>query len=91
MHRDLGAEGFSVLAVDVRNDRSGTEAFYEQNGFVIPNAFDTEGVAVTQYGVAATPTTYLVDEDGRIVYRRYGYLPGEEVRLRDQIKELLAR
>lgn len=75
----------------MRDDRSGTEAFYEQNGFVIPNAFDTQGVAVSQYGVSATPTTYLVDEQGRILYRRYGYLPGEEVHLRQQVQELLAR
>lgn len=91
MHRELAVDGFSVLAVDVRDDRSGTETFYEENGWVIPNAFDTQGVAVSQYGVAATPTTYLVDDVGRILYRRYGYLPGEEARLREQVKELLAR
>jgi thioredoxin-related protein len=75
----------------VRNDRSGTEAFYEEFGFAVPNVFDTRRVAVSQYGVAATPTTYLVDDAGRIVYRRYGYLPGEEVRLRRQVETLLAR
>lgn len=80
-----------MLAVDVRNDRPGTELFYDQFGFTIPNVFDTRGVAVSQYGVSATPTTYLVDDEGRIVYRRYGYLPGEEVDLREQIETLLAR
>jgi len=80
-----------VLAVDVSNDRPRTGLFYEQYGFAIPNAFDTARVAVSQYGVAATPTTYLVDEGGRILYRRYGYLPGEEVRLRQQVEALLAR
>jgi thioredoxin-related protein len=80
-----------VLAVDVRNDRSGTEEFYREFGFEIPNVFDTRNVAVAQYGVAATPTTFLVDDAGRIVWRRYGYLPGEEVRLRRQIETLLQR
>lgn len=79
-----------MIAVDVRNDRSGTEAFYDQFDFVIPNVFDTRSVAASRYGVAATPTTYLVDDSGRILYRRYGYLPGEEVRLRAQVEELLA-
>lgn len=84
-------EGFSVVAVDVRDDRSGTDAFYQEYGFEIPNVFDTEDVAVAQYGVTATPTTYLVNEEGRIVWRRYGYLPGEEIRLREQVRALLAR
>ena len=80
-----------MLAVDVRNDRSGTEEFYREFGFEIPNVFDPRNVAVAQYGVAATPTTFLVDDTGRIVWRRYGYLPGEEVRLRRQIETLLQR
>ena len=80
-----------MVAVDVRNDRSGTEAFYNEYGFEIPNVFDTRDVAVSQYGVAATPTTFLVDDAGRIVWRRYGYLPGEEVRLRRKVEDLLAR
>ena len=79
------------IAVDVRNDRSGTEAFYQEFGFEVPNVFDTRNVAMQDYRVAATPTTYLVDSDGRIVFRRYGYLPGEEERLRAQIETLLAR
>jgi thioredoxin-related protein len=84
-------EGFSVVAVDVRDDRSGTDAFYQEYGFEIPNVFDTRDVAVGRYGVTATPTTYLVNEEGRIVWRRYGYLPGEEIRLREQVGTLLAR
>ena len=84
-------EGFAVVAVDVRDDRSGTDAFYQEYGFEIPNVFDTQDVAVGRYGVTATPTTYLVNEEGRIVWRRYGYLPGEEIRLREQVGALLAR
>ena len=87
----MKADGFSVVAVDVRDDRSGTDAFYKEFGFEIPNVFDTQDVAVARYGVTATPTTYLVDEDGRIVWRRYGYLPGEEIRLRERVGVMLAR
>ena len=91
MYRELSDDGFSVVAVDVSDDRPGTDAFYREFGFEIPNVFDTQNVAVERYGVAATPTTYLVDDLGRIVWRRYGYLPGEEVHLREQVEELLAR
>ncbi len=76
--------------MDVRNDRSGTAAFYNQYAFEVPNVFDTQRVAIGDYGVSATPTTYLVNEEGRILWRRYGYLPGEEVRLRRFIESELA-
>ena len=89
MYRELRDDGLSVVAVDVRDDREGTRSFYELSGFEIPNAFDTQGVAISQYGVAATPTTFLVDDEGRIVWRRYGYLPGEEEMLRARILRLL--
>ncbi len=89
MYREMKDLGFNVIAVDVRDDRSGTQAFYEEFGFEIPNVFDTRNVSVSRYRVAGTPTTFLVDEAGRIVWRRYGYLPGEEIRLRERIESIL--
>jgi hypothetical protein len=83
--------GLAVIAVDVRNDRSGTAAFYDEFGYEVPNVFDTQNVGVARYGVSATPTTYVVDDAGRIVWRRYGYLPGEEVRLREFLERELSR
>ena len=56
---------------------------------MIPNAFDTKNVSITDYRVAGTPTTFLVDEDGMIVWRRYGYLAGEEEKLREKVIGLL--
>ena len=46
MYREMKALGFNVIAVDVRDDRSGTRAFYEEFGFEIPNVFDTRNVSV---------------------------------------------
>jgi thioredoxin-related protein len=83
--------GFAVIAIDVRDDRPNTRTFYEEGGFEIPNVFDTRNVSVSSYRVAGTPTTFLVDSGGRIVWRRYGYLPGEEVRLRQKVEDLLGR
>ncbi len=89
MYREMKALGFNVIAVDVRDDRSGTRAFYEEFGFEIPNVFDTRNVSVSQYRVAATPTIFLVDEARRVVWRRYGYLAGEEIPLRERIESIL--
>jgi hypothetical protein len=78
-----------MVAVEVSNDHEGTKEFYEQNDFVVPTAFDTTGVA-RQYGIMGTPTAYLIDGDGRIVWRKYGYAVGEETELERRVADLLA-
>jgi len=78
-----------MVAVEVSNDHEGTEEFYAQNSFEVPTAFDTAGVA-RQYGIMGTPTAYLLDNDGRIVWRKYGYVIGEEAELEERIADLLS-
>jgi len=78
-----------MVAVEVSNDQEGTEEFYSQNNFDVPTAFDTAGVA-RQYGIMGTPTAYLLDKDGRIVWRKYGYVMGEEAELEERIADLLS-
>jgi thioredoxin-related protein len=78
-----------MVAIEVSNDHEGTEEFYAENGFDVPTAFDTSGVA-RQYGIMGTPTAYLLDENGHIVWRKYGYVRGEEGELEERIADLLS-
>ena len=79
-----------MIAVDVSNDREGTREFYEQNGFTIPAVFDVgQEVAGGRYGVSGTPTNYLLDDRGRIVWRQYGFRRGDEHGLRAEIEAAL--
>jgi hypothetical protein len=89
MLKKYADRGFSMVAVETSNDHEGTAEFYEENDFDVPTAFDTTGVA-RQYGIMGTPTAYLIDGDGRIVWRKYGYAVGEEAELEKRVAELLA-
>lgn len=72
------------------NDEPRTRTFYEENGFTIPVAFDPgQEVAGKRFGVIGTPTNYLLDESGRIVWRHYGYRPGDEIEMRRRVVALL--
>lgn len=77
------------MAVDISNDRKGTAAFFKAQDLQMPVAFDTAGVAL-QYGVVGTPTTFILDQEGTILWRHLGYLPGEEVALQERIVSLLS-
>lgn len=77
------------MAVEISNDVPRSRQFYDGYGFTIPAAFDVEGAVSRQFGVIATPTNYLVDAHGQIVWRHYGFRPGDEQHLREMIGEVL--
>lgn len=52
-------------------DQDSIRAFVKSRGFDFPVAFDTSGEVFKMYGIRSFPTTYLVDEEGRIE----GYVP----------------
>ena len=66
-----------------------TREFYDGYGFTLPVGFDVDGSVSRQFGVEATPTNYLVDAEGRVVWRHYGFRPGDEELLRAEIGAVL--
>jgi hypothetical protein len=74
----------------VSNDVERSREFYDQFGFTIPAAFDVTQVGGGMFGVTGTPTNYLLDAQGRIVWRQYGFQRGEEVEVRAQVEKVLA-
>jgi peroxiredoxin len=43
---------------------------------------DPDGTLARRYGVRAVPSTFLIDRDGQIIFRKQGYAPPLELRLR---------
>ncbi len=81
-----------MIAVDVSDDLERASQFYDENDFSIPAAFDPgQEISARAYGVIATPTNYLLDGRGRIVWRHYGYKRGDEDDVRREIGEVLAK
>lgn len=87
----MSGDGLQIIAVDVSNDVPRSRQFYEEFGFTIPAAMDEgQRVSGATYGVIGTPTNYLIDASGRIVWRHYGYRRGDDVEIRARVAALLA-
>jgi len=74
MHQEIGAQGVSVLAVNVGED---FETVFGFLGAVDPSPtfpvlFDRDGAALQRWGVRGLPTTFIVDAAGRVVARAVG-------------------
>ena len=78
------------MGVEVSRRPELAQEFLKQVGVTFPTAEDRSDLA-TRYGVAGTPTNFLIDRRGRIVFRRVGFGPGSEAELRAQTEYLLNR
>ena len=91
LYRELKDSGLSVIAIDTSNDLQRTREFYVAHNFVIPAAFDTAQLAYGIFGITGTPTHYLLDHQGRIVWRHFGYARGDEMMMREQVLAVLRK
>jgi hypothetical protein len=80
-----------VILVDVRNMKEQTTKMVEEESLTMPVLLDSEGVSREIYGIRATPTTIIVDQAGRAIFKHIGYGEGQEVMLETEIQLLLER
>lgn len=72
LHRDLSRKGLSVIAVNIEESRSTVDAWVREKHVTIPILLDTDGAVTRRYGVIATPTSFLIDREGRLLGRVVG-------------------
>ncbi len=91
LYRELSDKDFEVVAVNMDGDGflEGIKSYVtdEQLEFpVVMDEYDGESMKVADpYGVQGTPTTFLIDRGGLVVFSRVGDLE------RDEMKDLVMR
>lgn len=81
---------FKVVAVSVDDVRASSRARALANGraWDFTCLFDKNQDLRRAMNVSLTPQTYVVDQNGNIVYSHSGYTPGSELELLDKLKEI---
>jgi peroxiredoxin len=72
LQRALGPEGLDVVAVSVDADAGAASRFAAQRGLSLAMLHDPDAAVARRYGVAAYPTSFVIDRSGRIVLRAAG-------------------
>jgi len=67
--------GFTVLAVNQREDATTITPFLEQHGLTFPILMDSDGLASAAYQASALPSSFFVDRRGIIRTVYHGPLP----------------
>ena len=89
MRREIGTAEFEIIAINVdENTEDGLE-FLKEHPVSYPVLADPEGKIGIPYGIRTLPRSYLLDRDGRIIATYKSFKAGDEIKLKQEIFELL--
>ncbi len=91
MRQEIGAKDFEIIAINVDEYTEDGLEFLAKHPVNYPVLADPEGDIGIPWGVRSLPRAFLLDREGRIVARHKRYKPGDEIKLKQDITELLAR
>lgn len=89
----IAAEGIPVMGIDLKDPEPAAKRFLEDHG----NPFaklgtDPQGRTAIDWGVTAPPETFIIDGEGKVLYRHAGPLIREDYtnRFRPELDKALA-
>lgn len=91
IYRDLGKDGFVVLAVNEFEDPDHVFAYTGQLSVdpTFPVLLDRDSAVSQLYGVKGLPTTLLIDKQGKIAYRAVGGRDFDHADVRGIVRSLM--
>ena len=89
LHERYAGKGLVVLAINVDKEREAADAFLSKYPAPFTVAFDPEGKTAESFHVAAMPSSFLVDGEGKIVMTHRGFDPKKTKELEERIREAL--
>jgi len=81
--------GFTLLGVNVDENRAAADKLLEQIPVSFPVLYDPNSAVSELYQVDAMPSTILIDRDGNLRHLHRGYKPGYEDKYDAEIKALV--
>ena len=72
LHEEFKAQGFTVLLVNMRENREIVRRAVTTRRYTAPVVLDEDGAVANAYRVTGTPTVYILDSRQQIVGRAIG-------------------
>ena len=84
-------EGFSVLSISIDSQKSLAQvrSYIRINNYSFDVFLDPNMQVFKKMNGNLMPTNILIDKKGNIIWRHYGYLPGDEKNMNLQIRSAL--
>jgi len=91
IYNELESKGFNLVGISIDNEKSVSKVvpYVKSRGYKFPILLDTNSEVGRKYYAQAVPFSVLIDIEGKIVYTHLGYLPGDEIKVKKLIQNLL--
>jgi len=90
IRKEYAAKGFEVVAVNVDENLSDALGFLEKYPVDYPVLLDPKGSMPKLYAIEGMPTAYLIDENGKIVYKHVGFKKKDRKKIESLLDKYLA-
>jgi hypothetical protein len=91
IHTAYGDRGVKVLIIDTRNEKEPTGKVMDGVPVTALVLLDDQRLAWDVFNIIGTPTTLIVDSEGRAIFKHIGYSPHMDDMMSDEIDALLQR
>jgi len=84
--------GFEVIAIEAKRDTDRAKRFIEEKKLsytFLETGVGKEDIVRGLFAVHVFPTSYIIDESGRVVFVHIGFSPGDEETVEKEILRLL--
>uniref|UniRef100_A0A7C5Z7D7 TlpA family protein disulfide reductase n=1 Tax=Caldicellulosiruptor owensensis TaxID=55205 RepID=A0A7C5Z7D7_9FIRM len=69
-----------LIGINIQEDKATVEEFLNSMGVTYPVLLDRDGKVSAQFGIEGIPTTFLIDENGKIVAKNVGMMTYEQLK-----------
>ena len=90
LQQRYGEKGFTVVAINLDQDRKAADAFLAKYPAPFHVAFDPQGKTAEAFHIEVMPTSFLVGRDGRVLERHSGFNPKKSLEVEERIAKELA-
>ncbi len=89
LHKQIDPDQFKIIAINLDSDETQARKFLSNLPAEFTVAFDPKGLTAEAYQLPGMPTSYLIDQQGRVVSRHVGFLVSDTVKIEAAIQQLL--
>lgn len=89
MQEKYQSQGFEIIAINVDAKIKDAQEFLRTNDVNFTIAFDSKGATPSKFRVKGMPTSYLIDQDGKVIFQHVGFTASDKEVLEKKIQNVL--